>query len=74
MRRLPDIDAGVVDQDVKPPTMIHRFVHERVNRLLVGNIYLNGERVGANRPQLADRGIGFHLVSGGHDDARSGLR
>ncbi len=72
MRGLADVDPRVVDEDVEPPAPRDGFADHRVDRLLVRHVDADGDRLGAERPELGHRGGRFLRVARGDDDACAG--
>jgi hypothetical protein len=69
VRRIADVDAGIVDKNIETSERFQRgFDHGRDGRL-VGDIDIDGQRLGAEGFDVADGVIGFCLVPSGNDDA-----
>ena len=73
LRRLADVDPRVVDQNVQPAAPCDRFTDHRVDRFLVGHVHADGEGIGAERLELANRRTRLLRVARRDDDACPGL-
>src|SRR5262249_40908984 len=71
---LANVGPRVVDEDIEAAAPILRRADQRIDRRLVGDVDRDGERLSAELLELANRGVGFRLVSRRHDDARSRAR
>ena len=74
MRRLADIDAGVVDEDVDPSEFAPDVVGHSGDSGLVGDIGDHGYRFGAALPEFGGRGIRLRLVAPDDRDSGTGFR
>jgi hypothetical protein len=71
---LPDVDPGVVHQDVESTEMRDGFGEHRVDRRLDGDVDAQRDRLGAERLQLACGSARLLRVACGNDDASAGTR
>ena len=74
VRRLADIDAGIVDEDVDPAELAGDAAGHGGDRFLVGDVGRDRDRRGAALLELRDRFRRLGLVAAHHRDRRAGLR
>ena len=74
VRRLADVDAGVVDEDVDAAEFAVDALDHGGDGGLVGDIGGHGDRLGAALFELGDRGERFGLVASDDRDRGAGFR
>ncbi len=74
MRRLADIDAGIVDEDVDPAELAADALDHTGDGDLVGDVGDDGYRLDASVAQIGDRRIRLRLVASDDGDASACLR
>ena len=73
MRRLADVDAGVVDEDVDAAEIAGDALGHGGDGGLVGDVGGDGDRLGAASRQLGDRGVRLRLVAADDRDRGAGF-
>jgi hypothetical protein len=72
-RRLANVDAGVVDQDVDVAERGDGLLHHRRHRSVIGDVGFDGERpVAILRAHTVRRGLRLGVVPAGEDDVGPG--
>ncbi len=74
MRRLADVDAGVVDEDVDAAEFFGDALHHGGDRRLVGDVGGDGDRLDAARFELGGRGRRLRFIAPDHRDVGAGFR
>ena len=74
MRRLADVDAGVVDEDVDAAELAADARGHGIDGGLVGDVGDHGDRLGAAAFELGDRGERFCFVAPDDRDRGAGFR